>query len=488
MSEIELKFQIPHNYRAAFEKAFKKNKLVQQQRLWAKYYDSPEQHLAKQRIALRQRLEGDIWRQTLKAPSPQHYERFELEHELGHDAPELCDLACYENHKQARKILKKALDGSEVDLTLQFETDVLRYSQLAHYKNSQIEVAFDLGEIRQGKNSVEIYEVEFELKHGEIADLIAYIQPWIKKYHLWLDTRSKSQRGNMLYNNETMIPVQQQNTLQLQHPENMHELLAQITQNCLAHLLPNAAAIASQDYASGHVHQARVAIRRLRSALKIFAEYDAQANNNWESQLANLFQQLGSTRDQDALRESLIPQLENAGSPITELPPAASENIAIDTIFRSPTTTLLLLQLMSFAHSAAVADAESKSLKKVLRKRLQKMHQQICDDAGHFQTLDVESKHRTRKRVKRLRYTVEFVSSLFAEDEVKTYLKTLKPLQETLGHFNDLMVAQGLYESHAQTEPKTWFVLGWIASEERHISIQIEQDLQQFAVSQPFWS
>ena len=236
------------------------------------------------------------------------------------------------------------------------------------------------------------------------------------------------------------------------------------------------------------VHQARVAIRRLRSALKIFAEYDALANNNWESQLATLFQQLGSTRDQDALRESLIPQLENAGSPITELPPAASENIAIDAIFRSPTTTLLLLQLMSFAHSAAVADVESKSLKKVLRKRLQKMHQQICDDAGYFQTLDVDSKHRTRKRVKRLRYTVEFVSNLFAEDDVKTYLKTLKPLQETLGHFNDLMVAQGLYESHVQTEPKTWFVLGWIASEERHISIQIEQDLQQFAESQPFWS
>ncbi len=54
----------------------------------------------------------------------------------------------------------------------------------------------------------------------------------------------------------------------------------------LAHLLPNAAAIASQDYASGHVHQARVAIRRLRSALKIFAQYDALANHNWESQLA----------------------------------------------------------------------------------------------------------------------------------------------------------------------------------------------------------
>ena len=487
MSEIELKFQIPSTYRAAFEKAFKKNKLVQQQRLWAKYYDSPEQHLAKQRIALRQRLEGDIWRQTLKAPSPQHYERFELEHELGHEAPEQCDLACYENHKQARKILKKALNGSDVDLALQFETDVLRYSHLAHYKNSQIEVAFDLGEIRQGKNSVDIYEVKFELKQGEIADLIAYIQPWIKKYHLWLDTRSKSQRGNMLHNNESMIPVQQQSALQLEHPENIHALLAQITQNCLAHLLPNATAIASQDYASGHVHQARVAIRRLRSAFKIYAEYDALANQNWESQLATLFQQLGSTRDQDALRESLIPQLESAGSPITVLPPAANENIAIDAIFRSPTTTLLLLQLISFSHASAAEDPEQKPLKKILRKRLQKMHQQICEDAGHFQQFDVETKHRTRKRVKRLRYTVEFVSSLFAENEVKTYLKTLKPLQETLGHFNDLMVAQSLYASHAQTEPKTWFVLGWIASEERHISAQAEQDLQQFAQSEPFW-
>ncbi len=83
---------------------------------------------------------------------------------------------------------------------------------------------------------------------------------------------------------------------------------------------------------------------------------------------------------------------------------------------------------MSFAHSAAVTDAESKPLKKVLRKRLQKLHQQICDDAGHFQTLDVDSKHRTRKRVKRLRYTVEFVSNLFAEDDVKTYFKNSKTI------------------------------------------------------------
>ena len=70
-----------------------------------------------------------------------------------------------------------------------------------------------------------------------------------------------------------------------------------------------------------------------------------------------------------------------------------------------------------------------------------KLHQKVCADAENYQELDIESRHRTRKRVKRLRYNVEFLQSLFPEKEIKRYLKALKPLQETLGHYNDLFVA-----------------------------------------------
>ncbi len=42
----------------------------------------------------------------------------------------------------------------------------------------------------------------------------------------------------------------------------------------------------------------------------------------------------------------------------------------------------------------------------------------------------------------------------------KHILKTLKPLQETLGHFNDLMVAQGLFESHTQAELENMVCIG----------------------------
>lgn len=121
-------------------------------------------------------------------------------------------------------------------------------------------------------------------------------------------------------------------------------------------------------------------------------------------------------------------------------------------------------------------------------KGLSKLHQQICQDAENYQELDIESRHRTRKRVKRLRYNVEFLQSLFPEKEVKAYLKALKPLQESLGHYNDLFVADELFRPYVKQQAKAWFVLGWISAEQQRLSNEAAERLQQFAENtKPFW-
>lgn len=146
-----------------------------------------------------------------------------------------------------------------------------------------------------------------------------------------------------------------------------------------------------------------------------------------------------------------------------------------------------MLALLRFVHQPAKKQKKT-VLKKDNAKKLQKLHQQICKDADQFLELDVPSRHRTRKRVKRLRYCVEFIAALYPNKAVKKYLKDLKPLQESLGQYNDLIVAETMFLDIVQRKQKVWFVLGWIANEKKYILQQIEQHLVIFSKTDTFWS
>ena len=486
MLEVELKFQIPLSYQKQIYQFFL-SKNARPISLYAKYYDTLERHLAEQKISLRQRLENTHWIQTLKAPSGHHLERFELETDLGElDNPAL-DLKIYRSNPQAKKLLQQVLGKQAKNLITQFETDVERLVYVVDYNRAEIEVSLDRGEIRHDDQTLAIYEIEFELKQGSIQDLIKFIQPWVKQYHLWLDVRSKAQRGNLLAQDLTMSPAQFASPLQLKQKDSTDCALKQIVNNALQHLLPNATAIVAEQYNSEHVHQTRVAIRRLRSALRVFGDWSTDADPEWQEQLRTLFRQLGSTRDRDALSEGLLPRLQQAGAPFVQLPDAPEDNsIPIEESLRSLESVNLILALLQFVHQPC-ATKQKTQLEKDIAKKLQKLHQQICKDADHFLELDIESQHRTRKRVKRLRYCIEFIASLYPRKKIKNYLKDLKPAQESLGQFNDLNVAEAMFQDLVKRKQKVWFILGWIANEKKYILEQAQAHLDTYAKTDTFW-
>ena len=53
---------------------------------------------------------------------------------------------------------------------------------------------------------------------------------------------------------------------------------------------------------------------------------------------------------------------------------------------------------------------------------------------------EAEALHRLRIECKKLRYLLEFFSSLYSEDEILQLINALKRLQDNLGDFNDLEV------------------------------------------------
>ena len=486
MNEIELKFQIPLTEQKRLYQWFL-SKNARSVALYAKYYDTPERHLAQQHICLRQRLQGKTWIQTLKAPSQHQLKRFELEINLGElDNPAL-DLNIYHTHPKAQKILKHSLAKQAKNLTVHFETEVNRLVHLVQYKQAEIEISLDRGEIRQDLRSLAIYEIEFELKQGSVHQLIEFIQPWIKEYQLWLDVRTKAQRGDALTQDLDVSAVQFAMPLYLKQQDSSATAFKKMLNNALQHLLPNATALAAKQYNSEHIHQTRVAIRRLTTILRTFTEEAKAVDANWQAQLKTLFRQLSSTRDRDALTESLLPKLLAAGAPYVEFPQIAEpQAVVIEDIFRTVDTVNLILALLQFVHQPA-EKSKKPIFKKQLSKKLQTLHRQICTDAAHFLELDDASRHRTRKRVKRLRYVVELVAALYTAKEVKQYLKALKVVQENLGEYNDLIVAETLFQSIVQRKQKVWFVLGWIANEKTYVLQHAQLHLAKLSKTKTFW-
>ncbi|WP_281078761.1 CHAD domain-containing protein [Variovorax paradoxus] len=139
---------------------------------------------------------------------------------------------------------------------------------------------------------------------------------------------------------------------------------------------------------------------------------------------------------------------------------------------------------------------DSDDARRFLRKRLQRLHEQALRDGGRFESLDTDSQHRVRKRLKRLRYLAEFAAPLFeTRDEKKSddksaaerYLKRLRPAQDALGEFNDEAVAMALYREATAHDARAWFAVGWFSARHAAGAAACREALEKIEGAPRFW-
>ncbi|WP_036251129.1 CHAD domain-containing protein, partial [Methylibium sp. T29] len=135
----------------------------------------------------------------------------------------------------------------------------------------------------------------------------------------------------------------------------------------------------------------------------------------------------------------------------------------------------------------AADEAVSPALPALASQRLQAWHAQALRDAKRFDTLSDEARHRLRKRLKRLRYTIEFTAGLFQRRAVERYLDALREAQEHLGEFNDVCVALAAYRPLVPQQPQTWFALGWLAARREATLAACSRSLKRLRKARPFW-
>jgi inorganic triphosphatase YgiF len=526
--EIELKFQVPAAQRVALQRAVS-TATVKRTRLQAIYVDTADDGLAAAGLALRLRKEGRVWVQTLKGRGDGLMTR--LEHEVTLPAqrgqPTL-DPARHAGTPAgdalARALGVAGLDDPAAVAALQplYRTDIQRLHRTVRTDGAHVEIALDQGWLMvDGVKGVDgadaagqalrvpVCEIEFELVAGTPAALVALAQRWAQRHRLWWDVRTKSERGFRLARGHWAVPATRAVHQALPAGAGTREFWAAMLQATLAQALPNAAELGSDlsgkndasaadgSLARGraeHVHQLRVALRRLRTVLALFAPWgpDADAASALQRAWRAPFKHLGAARDADVLTGTLMRELQAVGVPPLSAPqPPPGEGPGA--VVRDPAFTALLLQtlLLSLPPTPAL-DADQaapgrKALKAAAAARLDRAWRQVRSDVKHFAALPLPLQHRTRRRLKRLRYAWEFVQDLWPGKPARRWFKALTSALDVLGRYNDLCVAEDHFRSRTDAEPGAWFALGWLAAQRGPAATQSARSLTALAALPRPW-
>lgn len=467
MFETELKFRIPPAQQGAVLRAVA-TASARRVRLQAVYFDTPDFALARARMALRLRKEGRVWVQTLKASGGL---MARLEHEVTLSAstrePAL-DVSRHDGTPAGEAL--RAVLADALPLGALYRTDVQRTLRLVRVAGGTVEIACDHGHFIAGEGDAQrrapIDEIEFELKSGTPAALVALSARWARRFGLWWDLRSKAEMGLRLATRTTQVPPTRARPPGWKADATPAQVFAGALQDTLAQALANAGEIADGAATPEHLHQLRVGLRRLRTALRVLSPWaaDAEEAAALDAAWAAPLRQLGLARDADLLRETWGPRLQQAGAPAFAWPvPDTGE--APGALLRSPGFQALLMRTLALASKAPEPPgAAAAGLAEAGRAVLRPAWRAVREGVQHFAESDAEARHALRRRLKRLRYAGEFLAPAWPGKAAKRHGRALAAALEALGQLNDLETALAACRARTAEEPAAWFAVGWLTA------------------------
>ncbi len=467
-------------------------------RLFSVYYDTPDHRLKSGGVALRLRRQGKRWIQCVKGGG---VAAAGLHRRTEHETVVAAQIPSFPAIIEAG--FGKLVADKEMRAALQvaFTTDFRRSSTLIRPRaDTVIEVSLDRGSIAAGGRSEPICEVELELKAGNTGALfdlaleIAGALPSARLGH-----RSKAQRGYALAQGLPYAPVKA-TTPPLSADMSVEDAFVAVAFHCIAQLQDNEPGLlAGSD--PEFLHQARIALRRLRSSFHVFDA--AIPRTHWtqvSEHLKALSRLLGAARDLDVFAAETLPQAgcaEHAGLAAlrrqTQIARRRANQAARASVAAGAYTTLLLRLAQQITqgqwHDEQLPRAAAGTpLRKFAASFISNGFARMAKRGHDISWLGLTDLHRLRIHIKRLRYAIEFFVPLF-EGRARHGLRSLLDLQTLLGKFNDDAVAWNLLDELAQEDSSinyqqgVGFVRGWCAHEAQLLHGQIEDAWKRFGHS-----
>ena len=255
------------------------------------------------------------------------------------------------------------------------------------------------------------------------------------------------------------------------------------------------------------VHQMRVAVRRLRSAIKVFRRaVRCPPVDAADAGLKALAARLGPTRDWDVFVTETAAKVGAAFPTEPKLHGllAAAErrrhacHAELRDYLQGAEFRRLGIELACLAGGdawqATLGEAATNELATplnefagtVLTRRLERLAQ-LDDD---IETLEPAALHAIRIRAKRLRYAAEIFASLYPGKPTKKFIRRLGTLQDRLGALNDGAVAVTLLGELGSNRLAfaSGVVLGFVGAHGRPTRERIARAWRKFHRLAPFWN
>ncbi|MGK5079703.1 CHAD domain-containing protein [Janthinobacterium sp. HLX7-2] len=431
------------------------------------YVDTPDLQLCRHQAGLRVRQVDGRWVQTLKAGgsvSGGLHSRHEWEGEVAGPQPDLDALDSAIGRRQPLRALLRQ-DAIRASLQPVFTTRIERTVwQLQTPQGEHIECVLDQGVIESGSGpdarSVVISEIELELKHGQAASLFDVALALLQDVPLQLGHMSKAERGYRLAASQPLRAVKAQPVL-LDEGMTVQQAFLSISSNCLAQVSGNQDGVAAGEDVES-LHQMRVGLRRLRSALGMFKPLLALPDA-LQSELDWLGGVLGEARDWDVLAGQTLAQLDgDAAQEAAALAQAARKQAraaharAAQAISSARyTASMLGLQRWLQAQDWR-GNATARQLRRLdagvlafARTSLRKDQRRLVKRGKRLLHATPQQRHQVRIAAKKTRYATQFLASLLPSRAVKPYVARLSALQDELGKLNDMQVGDRLLQALA---------------------------------------
>lgn len=482
--EIELKLSIA----ARDIKTFRAHPLLKQyavaaprrQKMADTYFDTTEHDIRSHHAGLRVRHVAQGWIQTMKAGGSVDgglHSRNEWETAVVVPVPDLAALQAEIGDKNKwRKLVRTS--GLQDRLIPVFTTQVTRTIWDLHTpQGDRIECVLDQGSIHCGTARVAISEVELELKSGIAAGLFDLALLLLDDIPLQIGTLSKSDRGYALFASQAGVHAVTDAVtaapLTLTRRMTVEQAFEAIVAGCLAQIVANAPGLVRQAETES-LHQMRVGLRRLDSALTLYKDVlrlpaDLAAELKW------LEHQLGGARDWDVLAGTTLPAIFNAAPDglqqadimLAVLKKARESHAVAAAAVDSQRFTRLVLGVTRWmvnrdwrtGKTPKQLDRLSGKLEKFARRALILDQRHLLAQGEKLRAADAKTRHRVRIAAKELRYTTEFFGALYSAKKVRPYVKALSTLQDRLGWLNDAAVADRLLQEVGVLHEGTGIIL-----------------------------
>lgn len=420
------------------------------------YYDTTELSLRRRGIALRLRRKGRDWLQTVKlagssAAGLSSRPEWEMPYH-GHFDFSPIDQPAVREWLQRPRLLARIVPICE--------TRFRRVTWTFPAAPGAILLTLDRGWIVANGRREAISELELELAGAPVQAIFDLALQLARRVALTPSTLSKAERGYRLYSGTLPAPVKAEPVL-LSATLPPFEAFRRVALACLEHLQQNHhGALGSDD--PEYIRQMRLATRRLRAALRLFApilpEYLA---DSLREPLAALMQQLDRARDLDVLLGEIVdpvlrslpdePRLPALAGDITNRRYAArAQAIAL---LATPDHGRALLTALQVLQQAPPADPEMLALHGFATERLKRLGRELKRISA-ADSEDPASLHALGIAVKRLHRALELFSSLAPQRPLRRAVKQLAAIRQTLSRLDELASAGAMLMECAGDDPR----------------------------------